>query len=196
MLHNCTQTKSEKSLVIALTKKTPTETELASVHTELRIAKRDNFRKLCEAVSSTPLATGLHKALMKWAMEIKLSIRQFDGTYINSLESRFKALLRTHFPNCNKYIQTHICTEKTDLRHFQNRKYVQCAFLEIHDFYNTYSTSVIQTLERRQVKAAISRWVDAVLRTGIVETSIGSSKVQLDTTMGCSQVGVLSPILY
>lgn len=65
---------------------------------EIRTTKRDNFWKFCEDDYTTPVEAGPHKALAKGAVEIKLPIRQPDGTYTTSMEDRAKALLEVHSP--------------------------------------------------------------------------------------------------
>lgn len=84
---------------------------LTTYSKEIRNAKRDNFRKFCVDVSSTPAVLRLHKALFKGAVETNLSIWEPDGTYIASLEgktkpgTRFKTHVETArgFHNCKSH---------------------------------------------------------------------------------------------
>ncbi len=71
-----------------------------------------------------------------------------------------------------------------------------CAFLDIEvAFDNTSHESVTRALEKRSVTAPVRRWIAAVLRTRVAETSVGDNTIRLGTTRGCPQGGVLSPLL-
>ncbi|XP_069968700.1 uncharacterized protein [Bactrocera oleae] len=68
-----------------------------------------------------------------------------------------------------------------------------CAFLDIEGaFDNTSHESVSRALEERSVAAPVRRWVEAVLRKRIAETTVSDTKIRLGTTRGCPQGGVLS----
>ncbi|XP_050339722.1 uncharacterized protein LOC126766064 [Bactrocera neohumeralis] len=72
-----------------------------------------------------------------------------------------------------------------------------CAFLDIEGaFDNASHGSVARALEKRNVAPTVRRWIEAVLRTRIAETTSGGTTIRLGTTKGCPQGGVLSPLLW
>nr|AMS38365.1 hypothetical protein [Bactrocera tryoni] len=79
----------------------------------------------------------------------------------------------------------------------ENGEVMLCAFLDIEGaFDNTSHRSVARALEKRNVAAPVRRWIEAVLRTRIAETTVGDKRIRLGTTRGCPQGGVLSPLLW
>ena len=72
-----------------------------------------------------------------------------------------------------------------------------CAFLDIEGaFDNTSHTTVSLSLTKRNVNSTIADWIDAMLHTRTAESSVSDRIIQIQTTRGCPQGGVLSPLLW
>jgi ribonuclease HI len=74
---------------------------------------------------------------------------------------------------------------------------VICAFLDIEGaFDNTSHDAVRRALESRGVDYAMVDWIVAMLDTREVETQVGHGTITVNTTRGCPQGGVLSPLIW
>ena len=72
-----------------------------------------------------------------------------------------------------------------------------CAFLDIEGaFDNTSHTTVRISLTNRNVNQTIVDWIDAMLHTRTAESIVMDKVIQIQTTRGCPQGGVLSPLLW
>ncbi|XP_049316976.1 uncharacterized protein LOC125779747 [Bactrocera dorsalis] len=69
-----------------------------------------------------------------------------------------------------------------------------CAFLDIEGaFDNTSHKSVARALEKRNVAPPVRRWIQAVLRSRVAETTVGDRRIRLGTTRGCPQGATFKP---
>lgn len=72
-----------------------------------------------------------------------------------------------------------------------------CAFLDIEGaFDNTSHTTVRRSLTERNVNKTVVDWIDAMLNTRTAESKAMDKVTQIQTTRGCPQGGVLSPLLW
>ncbi len=63
-------------------------------------------------------------------------------------------------------------------------------------FDNTSHKCVSRTLEKICVAAPVRRWIEAVRRTRLAETTVSGTRIRLGPTRGCPRGGVIFPLLW
>lgn len=78
-----------------------------------------------------------------------------------------------------------------------NREIALCAFLDIEGAFDNASHEVIVSkANNRGVPLTLSRWINNMLKTRRVQSTLLNETREISTTRGCPQGGVLSPLLW
>lgn len=79
----------------------------------------------------------------------------------------------------------------------ENKEIALCVFLDIEGaFDNTPHSAIKRALDIRGTHPTINAWVQQMLITRQAETTVGNTTIEIQTTKGCPQGGVLSPLLW
>lgn len=82
-------------------------------------------------------------------------------------------------------------------RAFEDKQIALCAFLDIEGaFDNTPTRTLVQGLTGKRVDQTTVRWVEAMLSNRKAKVSLHGTSLEVFTTRGCPQGGVLSPLLW
>ncbi len=72
-----------------------------------------------------------------------------------------------------------------------------CAFLDIEGAFDNIShDAIIRAAKERGTHPVISRWLDALLQSRSIKSTLLNETLEVSTVRGCPQGGVLSPLLW
>lgn len=82
-------------------------------------------------------------------------------------------------------------------RTLEAKEFALAAFIDIEGaFDNTGYDAILRALSRRNVETATCRWITNMLSTRVISSKLGSQSRTIQSTKGCPQGGVLSPLLW
>lgn len=82
-------------------------------------------------------------------------------------------------------------------RALEDKEIALCAFLDIEGAFDNTSTEVIvRCLQDRNIDDTTVGWIEAMLTSRLVTTTLLDSTILVRVTRGCPQGGVLSPLLW
>ena len=79
----------------------------------------------------------------------------------------------------------------------ETKEIALCAFLDIEGaFDNTSHTEIQDALSRKGVGNTLALWMGKMLESRQIEVQTGTNSIIMNTTQGCPQGGVLSPLMW